>query len=259
MREVAQLNLSEFVTTTQFQDDNLLLGGDDLEPESTWVSELTYERRFGELGVVSLTGFHHWISNAQDFVPLTDTTDAPGNIGDGRRWGLELESTLPLEGLGLTGARLDLKVRLQDSTVTDPVTGNARKLTGRSEHQGPPIFMFTRDNNNDFIYDLAFRQDFQDARVAWGWDIADRGERTWFKVNELNLYDEEGIELNVFVETTRWFGVKFRLAGTNLNHFTETRDRALYVGRRGLSPVSRRELTDRVEGRRLTLTVSGSF
>lgn len=259
VREVAQLNLNDFVTTTQFQDDNLLLGGDDLEPESTWISELTYERRFGELGVVSLTGFHHWISDAQDFVPLTDQTDAPGNIGEGRRWGLELESTLPLNGLGLTGARLDLKVRLQDSTVTDPVTGNARILTGRSEHQGPPVFVFTRDNNNDFIYDLAFRQDFQDARVAWGWDIADRGKRTWFKVNELNVYDEDGIEMNVFVETTRWWGVKIRLAGTNLNHFTETRDRALYEGRRGLSPVSRRELTERVEGRRLTLTVSGSF
>lgn len=260
VREVAQLNLNDFVTTTQFQDDNLLLGGDDLEPESTWVSELTYERRFGELGVVSLTGFHHWISDAQDFVPLTDQADAPGNIGDARRWGLELESTLPLAGLGLTGARLDLKARWQDSTVTDPVTGNARFLTGRSEHQGPPNFSFSvRDNNYDLIYDIAFRQDFQDARVAWGWDIADRGERTWFKVNELNQYDEDGVEMNVFVETTRWWGVKIRLEGSNLNHFTETRNRALYAGRRGLSPVSRRELTERVEGRRLTLTVSGTF
>lgn len=261
LREVAQLNLNDFVTTTQFQDDNLLLGGDNLEPESTWVSELTYERRFGDLGVVSLTGFHHWISDAQDFVPLPNRTDAdaPGNIGDARRWGLELESTLPLEWLGLTGARLDLKLRLQDSTVTDPVTGNARLLTGRSEHQGPPIFMYTRDNNNDYIYDLAFRQDFQDARVAWGWDIADRGERIWYKVNELNLYDEEGIEANVFIETTRWWGLKFRLAATNLDHFVETRNRALYEDGRGLSPVSRRELTERVEGRRLTLTVSGTF
>ena len=259
-REVAQLNLSDFVTTTQFQDDNLLLGGQDLEPESTWIAALTYERRFGELGVVSLTGFHHWISDAQDLVPLTDDTDAPGNIGDGRRWGLELESTLPLERLGLTGARLDLKVRWQDSTVVDPVTGIDRILTGRSEQQGPPTFSFrTVDNNYDYIYDVAFRQDFQDARVAWGWDIADRGERTWFKVNELNLYNEDGIEMNVFIETTRWLGIKIRLAGTNLMHFTETRDRAIYEGRRDLSPVSRRELTETREGRRLTLTLSGSF
>jgi hypothetical protein len=259
VREVAQLNLQEFVTTTQFQDDNLLLGGDDLEPESTWISELTYERRFGELGVMSLTGFHHWISDAQDFVPLTDQTDAPGNIGDARRWGLELESTLSLDWLGLNAARLDLKMRLQDSTVTDPVTGSARKLTGRSEHQGPPNFMFTRDNNNDLIVDLAFRQDFQDAQVAWGWDIADRSERTWFKVNELNVYDEDGVEMNIFVETTRWLGVKIRLEASNLDDFVETRDRTLYTGRRGLSPVLRRELTNRTEGRRLTLTVSGAF
>ena len=258
-REVAQLNLNDFVTTTQFQDDNLLLGGQDLEPESTWIAELTYERRFGELGVVSLTGFHHWISDAQDFVPLANDSDAPGNIGDGRRWGLELESTLSLEGLGLTGARLDLKARWQDSTVTDPVTGIDRVLTGRSEHQGPPSFMFRSVNNFDYIYDIAFRQDFEDARVAWGWDIADRGERTFFKIDELNLYDEDSMEMNVFIETTRWLGIKIRLAGSNLQHFTETRNRAIYEGRRGLSPVSRRELTETVEGRRLTLTISGSF
>ena len=237
-----------------------MLGGEDLEPESTWIASLTYERRFGELGVVSLTGFHHWISDAQDFVPLTDSTDWPGNIGDGRRWGLELESTLSLERLGLTGSRLDLKARWQDSTVTDPVTDIDRILTGRSEHQGPPAFSFNvRDNNYDLIYDIAFRQDFNDARVAWGWDIADRGERTWYKVNELNLYDEDGVEMNVFVETTRWLGIKIRLEGSNLDHFTETRNRALYEARRGLSPVSRRELTETKEGRRLTLTVSGTF
>jgi hypothetical protein len=258
-REVAQLNLNDFVTTTQFQDENLLRGGQDLEPQSTWIAELSHERRFGDLGVVSLTGFYHWISDTQDLVPLTDDTDAPGNIGDGRRWGLVLESTVPLEIMRLTGARLDIKAHWQDSTVVDPVTGRDRILTGRSEHQGPPNFAFTSDNNFDFLYDIAFRQDFEDARVAWGWDIADRGERTWFKVNELNLYDEAGIELNAFIETTRWLGIKIRLEGSNLSHFTETRNRALYTGRRGLSPVSRRELTETVEGRRLILTISGTF
>ncbi len=258
-REVAQLNLNDFVTTTQFQDETLLRGGLDLEPQSTWVSELTYERRFGDLGVFTVMGFHHWISDVQDFVPLTDETDAPGNIGDGRRWGVVLESTLPLEITGLTGARLDIKARWQDTTVVDPVTGSDRILTGRSEHQGPPNFQFTSDNNYDFMYGVAFRQDFEDSRVAWGWNVADRGKRTWFRVNELNFYDEAGVELNAFVETTRWFGIKIRLEGSNLSHFTETRDRILYVGRRGLSPVSRRELTETVEGRRLILTVSGAF
>ena len=186
--------------------------------------------------------------------------DVAGNIGDGRRWGVAFESTLPLEALGLTGARLDIKARWQDSTVVDQVTGLDRQLIGRSEHQGPPSFSFNvLDNNYDFIYDIAFRQDFQDARVAWGWDIADRDERTWYKVDEVNHYNEDGMEVNVFVETTRWFGIKIRLAGSNLMHFTETRDRTLYVGRREISPVLRRELTKVQEGRRLTLTVSGSF
>jgi len=207
-----------------------------------------------------LTAFHHWISDFQDFVPITDHTDVAGNIGDGRRWGVSLESTLPLSALGLAGARLDLKARWMDSTVVDQVTGLDRQLTGRSEHQGPPNFSFNvLDNNYDWIYDVAFRQDFQDARFAWGWDIANRAERTWYKVDELNHYNEDGMEANLFVETTRWFGIKIRLEGSNLMHFTETRDRTLYEGRRQISPVLRRELTDTREGRRLTLTVSGAF
>jgi hypothetical protein len=67
------------------------------------------------------------------------------------------------------------------------------------------------------------------------------------------------MEVNAFVETTRWFGIKIRLEGSNLSHFTETRDRRLYEGRRDLSPVSRREFTRTREGRRLILTVSGVF
>ena len=260
-REVSQLNLNDFVTQTQFQDGNFLGGSLELEPQNSWVAELTYERRFGDLGVVSLTGFHHWISDAQDFVPITDHIDVAGNIGDARRWGVALESTLPLDGLGLTAARLDLKARWMDSTVIDQVTGSNRQLTGRSEHQGPPSFSFNvLDNNYDFIYDVAFRQDLQDARFAWGWDIANRDERRWYKVDEVNRYNEDGIEFNVFVETTRWLGgTKFRLEATNIMHFTETRDRTLYTGRRGLSPVLRRESYATREGKRLTLTVSGAF
>ncbi|HET6629653.1 MAG TPA: TonB-dependent receptor [Woeseiaceae bacterium] len=253
-REVSQLDFDDFVSATVFQDDDLALGNPDLRPETTWVAELVEERRYGRLGVVKLKLFHHWISDVQDLLPLSSSFEAPGNIGDGRRWGVELEATVPLDSLGLAAARLDLQARLQDSTVTDPVTGDDRVLSGAGGAEKPIPF---RDENR-FAFGVAFRQDFQDARVSWGWDARARADRTRFLVNELDVYGD-GTELNVFVETTRWFGRKISLSANNLLDFNFVRNRTIFTGERDLSPIARRELQDRTDGRRVLLTVSGSF
>ena len=64
-REVSQLDFKDFVSATIFEDDNVLLGNPDLQPETTWIVEASEERRFGELGVVKLTAFHHWITDVE--------------------------------------------------------------------------------------------------------------------------------------------------------------------------------------------------
>jgi len=253
-REVSQLDFSDFVSATVFQDDDLALGNPNLKPESTWVAELSEERRFGELSVVKVTVFHHWISDVEDLLPLTPTFEAPGNIGDGRRWGIEFEATVPLDSFGLTGARFDVELRLQDSTVTDPVTGSDRVLSGQSQPTKPLPF---RDENH-YAFGVDFRQDLEAARFAWGWDVRNRAERELFKVNELDVRDE-GTEFNVFFETTRWLGLKMRLSGNNLLDFEQLRHRTIYTGERELTPVERRELQDRTDGRRIVLSLSGSF
>ncbi len=88
--------------------------------------------------------------------------------------------------------------------------------------------------------------------------MRNRAERQLFKVNELDVRDE-GTEFNVFVESTRWLGVNIRLTGENLLDFEQLRHRTIYVGERELSPIDRRELTNRTDGRRIILRISGSF
>ncbi len=79
-----------------------------------------------------------------------------------------------------------------------------------------------------------------------------------FIVNELDVFDE-GTELNAFIETTRWFGVKIRFSALNILDFSQTRDRTGYVGERDLSPVAFRELRTLTNGSRILLTLSGVF
>ena len=255
-REVAQLDFNDFVSTTRFVDDDLALGNPDLIPETTWIAEFSHERRFSELGVITLTVFHHWITDVLDLLPVSDEFEVPGNIGDGRRWGLEASSTLPLTWLNLTGARLDIKMRWQDSKVTDPVTGKTRQLSAFAAFPGPPTIRFYSEN--DYVVDIAFRQDFEEAGWAWGFDTAFQSDRAVFKVNELENF-EEGVELNAFIETTRWRGIKIQLEGRNLTNYLEVRDRLAFTGRRDLTPIQERNLRLRKPNRIFTITFSGNF
>jgi hypothetical protein len=255
-REVSQLDFSDFVSATVFVDDDLALGNPDLKPQTTWIAELSYEHRFGELGVITVTAFHHWLEDVLDLLPISDEFEAPGNIGNGRTWGIIFATTIPLNKINLSGARLDIQTRLQDSTVTDPVMGDARQISAFSAFPGPPTIRFYSDN--DYVVDIAFRQDLEEARWAWGFDTAFQADRAVYKVNELENF-EEGVELNAFVETTRWFGIKIRLQGRNLTNYLEVRDRLSYTGRREISPIQRREFRLRKPDRIFTLTFSGSF
>ncbi len=253
-REVAQLDFNDFVSTVVFEDDERALGNPNLRPETTWISEASHERRFGEVGVVTVTAFHHWISDVQDLLPVTEEDEVPGNIGNGRRWGLELESAFPLDWIGLEGSRLDIQTRWQDSSVTDPVTNQKRVLTSSRGYPKPLPF---RDEL-EFIIIAKFRQDFKDARVSWGIEGRERSSRPIFRVDELEVFNET-TEVNAFIETTRYWDLKIRLEGQDVLNFNQWRNRTFFTGRRDLTPVQSRMRILRHDGARLYLSVSGNF
>ena len=255
-RNVAQLNFGDFVSNAEFEDDDIALGNPDLKPDTTWIAQLIHERRFGEEGVLKFSVFHHWISDVIDLIPITDTFEATGNIGEGRRWGAEIETSIPLEWLGLTGARVDINARWQDSSVVDPVTDENRVLSDRSP-QGR-LFPLGFRNENEYAITIDYRQDLQNLKYSWGWNLRERAERPKFRVEELDILNE-GMELNLFIETTRWFDVKMRINAGNVLDASDIRDRTRYTGRRSLSPVEINQLRRRVRGFRVSYVLSGNF
>ncbi len=237
-----------------FEDDDIALGNPDLHPDSTWISELSHERRYGDVTVIKLTAFHHWIEDVLDLLPLTPTFEAPGNIGDGRRWGLILETTLPIVPTRLDNARLDFKARWQDSTVVDPVTGEDRMLSGEGGFRHEMAFL----DENSWAFDVDFRHDLEEEKVSWGFGFAWRDERVQYKANELDIFDES-VEVSAFVQTTRWLGIRLTLEGENITNNEADRDRTIYLAERSLTPVVRRELREGSAGARIWLRASGTF
>jgi hypothetical protein len=136
----------------------------------------------------------------------------------------------------------------------DPVTGENRVLSA-IRRTGPDNYF---NIENEYAYSVDFRQDFETLRVAWGFILQETAETPQYKVNELQIEDDEP-ELNTFIETTRWLGIKTRVDLENVFDFAELRERTIYTGRRGLSPVRSREFRDQAGGPRVFLTFSGTF
>ena len=242
VREVGQLNFGDFVSTANFQDDDLDLGNPELQPDSTWVARATYERRFGAIGVIELTAFYNYIQDVIDLLPLGPTTESPGNIGNGERWGIEANFTTDFNFINLANTRVDVSYRLQDSSVTDLVTGLKRQLSNERPQQ----------------IEVIFRKEFPSIRSTFGFEYFNNRRQIGFGVDEL---DVEGrfLRTNIFWETTFAAGIKTRFEVRDAFNQRRLRERTVFAGSRADADISFIESRRRSNNTELFVTVSGIF
>jgi Outer membrane protein beta-barrel family len=214
-REVAQLDFVEFATAINVVDASSLIGNPNLEPEKTWRGRLEWEHKLGARAAVTVAVFHDQVEDVKDFIARTipaGTFDAPGNIGDGTRTGVELRGTLPLSPL-IPNAELRFSGLYQETDVTDPITGASRRFS----------------NARDWTYNVSFRQDLPELKLAWGGSAAGLSDRREFKVVEDILHDRPNSRIDLFVESPAWIpGATVRLSASNIFHPAETRVRTFY-------------------------------
>ncbi len=214
-REVAQLDFAEFASSINVVDASSLIGNPDLEPEKTWRARAEWEHKFGARAAVTVAVFHDQVEDVQDFIPRTvtlGTFDAPGNIGDGTRTGIELRGALPLAPL-LPNAEVRFSGLLQETDVTDPVTGASRSFS----------------NERDWTYNVSFRHDLPELKLAWGASAGGQSDRMEYRSAEDIFFDRPGTRFDLFVDSTMITGVTVRLSAANIFHPEETRLRTFYA------------------------------
>ncbi len=246
-RDVAQLDFSEFASAVSLFDGTVDLGNPDLEPERTWRAQLDWEHRFGAKGVLFLSLFHDEVEDVQDQIPIAGLFDGPGNLGDGRRTGMKIDATAPLDAVGIKGGELRLKSTLQETRVDDPVTGESRRFSDEA----------------DWSYSIDYRQPVPEWKLVWG-ALYERGDNVQlFRLRELRTTEWDEANLDLYVETTAIPGLLVRFTVADVLLPQEVRERRFYTPDRtnpaSLSSIETRAATGGYGTRSYGIRVSGRF
>ncbi len=246
-RDVAQLDFTEFASAVSLFDGTVDLGNPNLEPERTWRTQIDWERRFGAKGVLLVSLFNDEVQAVQDQIPIAGLFDGPGNLGEGRRTGIRVDATAPMDAIGLKGGELRVKGLLQRTSVEDPVTGQSRRFSDEAE----------------WSYSIDYRQPMPELKLVWGALYERADDVRLFRLREQRTTEWDDPNLDFYVETTAIPGmlVRFTVADIFLPH--EVRERRFYTPDRSnpanLSSIETRSAAGGYGTRSYAIRISGRF
>ncbi|MEM8489422.1 MAG: TonB-dependent receptor [Pseudomonadota bacterium] len=239
-RTVGQLNFSEFAASASAEDDRFLGGNPTLGPDQTTRGSLTIDLRSDARGALNLELFHEWRDDVIEQVELPSGAFGADNAGDGTVWGLTANASLSLSRF-ISGGLFEIEADIRNSSFTDPFTGQDRDL---SNVESPTVF-------------AEFRQDLTAHRVSWGASYRAALDNQVFFADE-ESFSTEGETYRLFVETTRYFGLRINLALRNIGGRSRDRERRFFAPSRA-GVFTGTELINRERGMFATITVSGQF
>jgi outer membrane receptor protein involved in Fe transport len=185
-REVGQLDFNSFVASAALNANGVVAGNPNLSPQQDWAFEAAYDRHFWTDGIVSVTFRHLILSDVVDRAPVFSPSgvfDEPANIGGGHEDDIEGAFSLPLSRLGITGATLRGQATWRSSTITDPTTGQPRRISGQ----------------HPLDAQLHFNQDLPRWKLNWGVDATMAYRERFFRFDEVDTNHFNTVA-TVFVE-----------------------------------------------------------
>jgi len=241
-RRVAQLDFNDFANSVEAYDNRTTSGNSDLEPSITDEIAASYDWSFSERGSLKVKIFHQWRSDIleQIIISTESNTTGLGNAGDATFWGVETDVNLPLDWI-LPNGLIELSHSYADSRFNDPVINGIRTVNGYT-----PNFL-----------SFKLRQDIVAQKLAWGLEYWGSFTDKNYFVNEIQRFSGNK-RIRVFVETSRYFGVKTQLEVTHLNKGNYTKSRFFYEDNRG-GNFQGSEVAFLHQGAEIKLSIFGTF
>jgi outer membrane receptor protein involved in Fe transport len=189
--------------------DHDFRGDPNLNPETAWGLDLGYERRIGRTGIAGINFFYRDVT---DLIEVYATPDigsngeeimSARNTGDGQVWGVELDLSASLGGIGLEDTGVFLNYSWLDSEVDDEF--GSRRFNSQAES----------------IFNIGFIQDLPSINTSFGVTYREQGE-AYSRVVSEEVTTNYGPDLEFFVEHR--FGENFTLRLTGSNLLDESKD-----------------------------------
>ena len=241
-RQVGQLDFGDFVASANLSAGTTNVGNPDLVPPQSWRLDLEGRRSFDRWGTLTVRLYGRRITDIVDVVPIGLDGQAPGNLDRATVYGTEVTGTLNFDPLGLAGAKLDVNVQLQTSTLTDPVTGLARPISDDLRR----------------AVNVSYRHDLIGSDWAYGGGYDEYSQRPNVRIDQVFVDSTSIGNLGAFVENKDVYGLTVRGSVDNLLGTGDRLVRRIYDGRR-TGALLATESRERQFGFIFTLSVSGTI
>lgn len=219
-RAVSQLSFGSFTASTNNSDTtkDTNAGNPDLVQEKELRYELGMQYRLpNDGGVINSRLFYRDIDDVIAKINVSSdpaiTTSTTGNLGNGKRYGLYIDSSTRLGFLGLPDALVTSSVNIFDSSIYDPILGTDRRFNGRGN------------------YSLGFSHDIPEFGLNYGFRFHQdfTGGEKEVDVDTIEQYIR-GPQLQLFISKVAFENVTFRLESMNTLGSEFCRDRFRYDG-----------------------------
>lgn len=244
-RSVGQLNFGTFVSDRNLADNILTSGNAQIKPSQSWDISVDFERTDDQLLSGQITPFFEYIEDPIDRILIGDAgAEGPGNLDSATRFGVTGNATLLFDTLGIPGLILEADLTLSDSSIDDPLTGNARQI----------------NFNEKWDYELFARYDLPGTDFAFTADIENDQSSPFFRLDDIRTVEVDKPFVGLEFIHKNFFGMQLSVRGSNLldNTVIQVRERFLGPDRR-LGELTRIERFERQRGRRLSFVLRSTF
>ena len=183
VREIGQLSFDQFLASSNLSSEIITAGATALEPERFWRHTASYDRRFGDRGMLQFWLSRQRTDNPVRQVALTDELIVAQNAFPETQDSLEGRFELPFERSGREDLILAINGFVGDSETIDPITFEERPVSGYTERS---------------LW-IEMRRDPGSGRLSWGASIGRSVSGLDYGVRSIES-EETSEEWSAFVE-----------------------------------------------------------
>lgn len=242
-RRVGQIDFADFLSQAILTENRTNAGNVNLVPPQSWEVETDFAHDLGRWGKTDLTLHYYDVSDIIDFIRIGQDGEGVGNLPHADRLGFQSTSTLLLDPIGWTGAKVDATFAAEWTRVRDPLTGRARPISGIEDRSGM----------------IQIRDDIPHTKIAWSAYVQYRHYVTNYLLTELDQTLDLPWIAGFYVEDKDVHGMTVRFSVDNVFNGRHREYRTVFDGFRDASPIAFIERHNELVGPLFSLSVKGNF